>query len=64
MKQLAAAALLFLVTLPLSAQNTMPRDEKIDLVASDLHALGRVVTVAENVERERQVLLAIADSDL
>ena len=64
MKQLAAAALLFLVTLPLSAQNTMPRDEKIDLVASDLPALGRVVAVAENVERERQVLLAIADSDI
>ncbi|MFL6244461.1 MAG: hypothetical protein ACJ74H_00425 [Thermoanaerobaculia bacterium] len=66
MKQLAAAALLFLVTLPLSAQaqNTMPRDEKTDLVASDLHALGRVVAVAENVERERQVLLAIIDSDI
>ena len=66
MKQIAAAALLFLVTLPVSAQaqNTMPRDEKIDLVASDLHALGRVVSVAENVERERQVLLAIVDSDI
>ena len=66
MKQLTAAALLFLVTLPVpaQAQNTMPRDEKIDLVASDLHALGRVVGVAENVERERQVLLAIADSDI
>lgn len=62
MKQLAAAALLFLVTLPVSAQ--VPRDEKIDLVASDLHALGRVVAVAENVERERQVLLAIVDSDI
>lgn len=66
MKQLTAAALLFLVTLPVpaQAQNTMPRDEKIDLVASDLHALGRIVAVAENVERERQVLLAIVDSDI
>lgn len=66
MKQLAAAALLFLVTLPVpaQAQNSMPRDEKIDLVASDLHALGRIVAVAENVERERQVLLAIVDSDI
>ncbi|HEU4887556.1 MAG TPA: hypothetical protein VFV49_06700 [Thermoanaerobaculia bacterium] len=67
MKQIAAAALLFLVTLPVSAQvaqNTIPRDAKIDLVAADLHALGRVVAVAENVERERQVLLAIVDSDI
>lgn len=66
MKQLAAAALLFLVTLPVpaQAQNSMPRDEKIDLVASDLHALARIVAVAENVERERQVLLAIVDSDI
>ncbi len=67
MKQIAAAALLFLVTLPgfaQTAQNTMPRDAKIDLVASDLHALGRIVSVAENVERERQVLLAIVDSDI
>lgn len=67
MKHLTAAALLFLVTLPLSAQdaqNTPPRDAKIDMVASDLHALGRVVSVAENVERARQVLLAIVDSDI
>lgn len=64
MKHLTTIALLFLVTLPLSAQNTPPRDAKIDMVASDLHALGRVVSVAENVERERQVLLAIVDSDI
>ena len=66
MKQLAAATLLFLVTLPVSAQvqNTLPRDARTDMVAADLHALGRVVAVAENVERERQVLLAIVDSDI
>jgi len=67
MKQIAAAALLFLVTLPVSAQvaqSTIPRDAKIDLVAADLHALGRIVAVAENVERERQVMLAIVDSDI
>jgi len=66
MKQLVAAALLFLVTLPVSAQDaqTTTRDAKIDMVASDLHALGRVTGVAENVERERQVLLAIVDSDI
>jgi hypothetical protein len=66
MKQLAAAALLFLTTLSASAQvqSPLPRDAKTDLVASDLHALGRVVAVAENIERERQVLLAIVDSDI
>lgn len=64
MKQLTAAALLFLVTLSVSAQSTTSRDAKIDLVASDLHTLARIVAVAENVERERQVLLAITDSDI
>jgi hypothetical protein len=67
MKQLAVAALLLLVTLPLSAQgvqNPSPSDPKIDLVARDLHAVGRVTALAENVERERQVLLAILDSDI
>jgi hypothetical protein len=66
MKQIAAATLLFLVTLPVSAQvqSPLPRDAKTDMVAADLHALGRVVAVAENIERERQVLLAIVDSDI
>lgn len=67
MKQLAVAALLLLVTLPYSAQdaqNASSRDPKIDLVARDLHAVGRVVSLAENVERERQVLLAILDADI
>jgi len=67
MKQLAAAVLLLLVTLPGPAQNaqTMPsRDARIDMVARDLHAVGRIVSLAENVERERQVLLAILDADI
>lgn len=42
----------------------MPRDAKIDLVARDLHAVSRVVSLAENPERERQVLLAILDADI
>lgn len=69
MKHLASIALL-LMMLPLSAQDAQstqtapPRDPRIDMVASDLHALGRVVSVAENVERERQVLLAIVDADV
>jgi hypothetical protein len=70
MKQLAAAALLLLVTLPLSAQDQTAQntpnatDPKIDMVARDLHALGRIVSLADNVERERQVLLAIIDADI
>jgi hypothetical protein len=67
MKQLAVAALVLLVTLPLSAQgvqNPSSSDPKIDMVARDLHAVGRVTALAENVERERQVLLAILDSDI
>jgi hypothetical protein len=60
-----------MVTLPLSAVNApnasngaSSRDPKIDMVAADLHALGRIAAVAENVERERQVMLAIADADI
>jgi hypothetical protein len=62
MKQIAAAMLLFLATVPLAAQQT--RDAKIDMVASDLHAVGRITALAENVERERQLLLAILDADI
>jgi hypothetical protein len=67
MKQLAVASLAVVLTLPVSAQvaqNTLPRDAKIEMVASDLHAVGRVAALAENVERERQVLLAILDADI
>ncbi|MDP9193966.1 MAG: hypothetical protein M3P06_19910 [Acidobacteriota bacterium] len=70
MKQLAAAALVLLATFPVAAQdaqnvqNASSRDPKIDMVALDLHALGRVVSLADNVERERQVLLAILDADI
>jgi hypothetical protein len=69
MKQLAVAALLLVLTLPASAQDgqnaqNVPLDRKIIMIARDLHALGRVVSLAENVERERQVLLAILDSDI
>ncbi len=52
-----------LLTLSLAAQETA-RDPKIDLVASDLHALGRIATVAEDLGRSRQVMLAIVDSDV
>lgn len=64
MKQTAVIVMLSLATLSLSAQQSLPRDAKTDMVAADLHALGRVTAVAENVERERPVLLAILDSDI
>lgn len=59
MKQLTLAALL--LTLTVSAQE---RDRNIDMLASDLHALGRIATVAEPLHNSRQVMLAIADSDI
>lgn len=40
------------------------RDPQIDSLAADLHALGRVTAVAEDLGRSRQVLLAIVDSDV
>ena len=67
MKQIAAAALLLLVTLSVSAQTTtttMPCDANTTVVASGLHALARVTGAAENLERERPVLLTILDADI
>jgi len=46
------------------AQPTMPRDAKIDVVASDLRALSRVATLAGDLDRARQVMLAIVDDDV
>jgi len=40
------------------------RNSQIDSLAADLHALGRVTAVAEDLGRSRQVLLAIVDSDI
>jgi hypothetical protein len=54
-----------LLTLPLFAQPAATaRDQNIDMIASDLHALGRVAAVAEDLDRSRQVLLAITDADI
>src|SRR6266540_1782552 len=46
------------------AQSTPPRDEKIDLVASDLRALSRIAALADNLNNARQVMLAIIDDDI
>lgn len=63
MRTLLTSSLL-LLTLSIAAQEVAVRDAKIDLVASDLHALGRIATVAEDLGRTRQVILAIVDSDV
>lgn len=39
-------------------------DKNIEMLAADLHALARVVSVAENLNQSRQVLLAIVDADV
>lgn len=56
-----------MLTLAVSAFAIDPapsRDPNIDMLAADLHALGRVTAVAEDLGRSRQVLLAIVDSDI
>lgn len=39
-------------------------DKNIEMLANDLHALGRVTTVAKDLDDSRQILLAIVDSDV
>jgi hypothetical protein len=68
MKQLFVCIAVLLAALCASAQgqqqSALPRDAKIDMVAADLHTLGRIAALAEDVERSRQVLLAITDADI
>lgn len=45
-------------------QPAMPADARTEMLTRDLHAIGRITTLAENLERERQVLLAIIDHDI
>jgi hypothetical protein len=64
----ALATMLVLLPLAAFAQQdgitTPPRDAKIEMVASDLHALGRIATLASDLRDARQVLLAITDQDI
>ncbi len=39
-------------------------DKNIEMLAADLYALARVTSVAEDINRARQILLAITDSDI
>ncbi len=59
---LVVLALLF-VSLPLFALDAQ-EDKNITMLRDDLHALARVTSVAEDLGRSRQVLLAITDSDV
>jgi len=43
---------------------TATPDPKLDMLSTDLHALARVTALAQDVERDRQVLLAITDDDI
>lgn len=56
--------LLTVLSLPVSAQEQLPRDSNIDMLAADFYTLGRVTAVAEEIGRSKQILLAIADGDL
>jgi hypothetical protein len=68
MKRVVRIILSVLVSLPLLAQDaqtaTAGPDPKIEMAANDLHAVARIVALAENLERERPLLLAILDSDI
>jgi transposase-like protein len=55
------AAALFFFAFAALAQSPDPNQE---MLADDLHALGRVTSVAENLNQSRQVLLAIVDNDI
>ncbi|MGN6185218.1 MAG: hypothetical protein ACTHQM_16380 [Thermoanaerobaculia bacterium] len=46
------------------AQTATAADKNIELITNDLHALSRVTGVAEDINRSRQILLAITDSDV
>jgi hypothetical protein len=69
MTRVAIATFLSLISIAAFAQetqppSTMPRDANVEMIGADLHALGRVVDVATDLGASRQVLLAIADSDI
>jgi hypothetical protein len=46
------------------AQQPLPHDDKVDLVATDLRALSRIAALAAEMNDSRQVMLAIIDNDV
>src|SRR5581483_9561159 len=61
---LASVAMAQTPATPPAPVPAMPRDEKIEHVVSDLHALERIASLASNLNDARQVMLAITDSDI
>ena len=49
---------------PLLGVETNQRDANVDMLAQDLYTISRVTAVAKDVGDSRQILLAIADSDI
>lgn len=50
---------------PAAAQTpALPHDKNIEMLADDLHAVSRVVSVAEELDEERQVLSTILDQNI
>ena len=62
MLRLSLALLLFLPTLVFA--QTMPRDEKIETIASDLKTLSRIAEVSKDLRDSRQVMLTIVDQNI
>ena len=63
-KALVALALLFMGVPMFGIETAAERDKNVEMLRADLHALSRVVGVADDLGRTRQVLLAITDSDI
>lgn len=64
MRKVLILLILLAAVSALAVDPNQGRDPNIDMLAADLHALGRVTAVAEDLGRSRQVLLAIVDSDV
>lgn len=65
MRQLVLAALLLsVVSFPLAADTSLPRDEKVTALGADLHALSRIIAVSKNLDENRQVILALIDENI
>jgi hypothetical protein len=54
----------FFLAFPLLGIETSQRDANIDMLAQDLYTIARVTAVAKDLGDSRQILLAVADSDI
>ena len=64
MRQLIVFAALVLSLSAFAIDPAAGRDPQLDALAADLHTLGRITAVAEDLGRSRQILLAITDADI